>query len=61
MLFKYEKFFLGQNQSTNLWPSTDAIGCGLRPVVPTGHGPKESYPLNILIIFLSPKRPLLNM
>jgi len=61
MQFKYEKFFLGQNQSPNHWPSTDAIMSGLRPKTLSGHGPEESYPLNILKNFLSPKLPLLNM
>jgi len=44
MHFKYEKFFLGQNQSLNHWPSTDVIMSGLRPQTLSGHGPEESYP-----------------
>jgi len=61
MHFKYEKFFLDQNQSLNHWPSTDVIMSGLRPQTLSGHGPEESYPLNILKIFLSPKLPLLSI
>jgi len=55
MHFKYKKIFFGQNQSPNLWPSADAIMSGLRPTTLSGHGPEESYPLNIFKIFLSPK------
>jgi len=61
MHFEYEKFFLGQNQSPNHRPSTDAIMSGLRPRTLSGHGPGESYPLKISKIFLSPKLLLLSI
>jgi len=61
MHFKYKKIFFGQNQSPNPRPSIDAIMSGLRPKTLSGHGPEESYPLDIFKIFLSPKLPLLSM
>jgi len=55
MHFKYEKIIFCQNQNPNQWPSADAIMSGLRPQTLSGHGPEESYPLNIFKIFLGPK------
>jgi len=43
MHFKYEKNFLGQNQSPSLWPSTDTIMSGLRPRTPPEYRPEKSY------------------
>jgi len=47
MHFKYEKIIFCQNQSSNLWPSADAITSGLRPMTPPEYRPEESYPLNV--------------
>ena len=55
MHFKYKKVFLGQNQSPDLWPSTDTIMSGLRPKTPPESGPEESHPPDFSKIFLSPK------